>query len=544
MSVRRGQLRRVGAVAGSVALLVGLASCSADGHTAAAAKTATVTRGDVTAGVSANGSFAAVTSENLGFAAGGKLTSVKVKVGDHVEAGQVLAKIDSRVARRALEQAEANLAAQQAGLGRISDATTVSGAQSSVDQARNVVSATKGQAAAGAEADQRAIDRTKVQLNTDEDALSSARGALSDLESQCSQAASAASAAKANAKLLQTAMQQLQSSDPEVVAQAQQTLQQLNSQLAAPTNTSNATACASVPTAKAAVTAAKQKVVADKTALVAAQQKKKVDAASGKLAVENAQQAVVAAQNGLNASAADRPHSLDQQQALVDAAQAAVDTAQKTVDDTELVAPADGTITVINGRRGEYVAPSTGTTALAPGSEAAIPGSSTAVSATGASRPGGTQFMVLSDIDKVQLVLPFEQSDAARLKPGQSVSVQPDALPGVELAGTVISVSPSSTVTAGAISYLATIGMDESNSKLKDGQTARATVITRKRSEVLTVPNQAVHQQGGSSAVVLLNSDGSQQTVLFQAGAVGAETTEVKSGLTEGQHVVLPDGAN
>ena len=27
-------------------------------------------------------------------------------------------------------------------------------------------------------------------------------------------------------------------------------------------------------------------------------------------------------------------------------------------------------------------------------------------------------------------------------------------------------------------------------------------------------------------------------------GAVGADTTEVLSGLTEGQHVVLPDGAH
>lgn len=543
MSVRGGQLRRFGAVAGSAALLAGLVSCSAGSGAVATPKTATVTRGDVTAGVTANGSFAAVTSENLGFATGGKLTAVKVKVGDHVEAGQLLAKVDSRAARHALEQAEANLAAQQAGLGRIGDATTVSGAQSSVDQARNVVSATKSQAAATAEADRVAVSRAKTQLSTDRDAKSQAKSALRKAKDACNAASSSStSSSTTSSALLQQAEQQLAAGDTDA---ANQTLAKLNALLSsATTSAGDPTACSQVATAQAAVTAATQKVVADKTALLTAQQKKKVDAASGRLAVENAQQAVVSAQNGLNASAADRPHSLDQQQALVDAAQAAVETAQKAVDDTRLVAPADGTITVINGRKGEYVAPSTGTTALAPGSQAAIPGSSTAVSATGASRPGGTQFMVLSDIDKVQLVLPFEQSDAARLKPGQSVSVQPDALPGVELAGTVISVSPSSTVTAGAISYLATIGLNESNSKLKDGQTARATVITRKRAEVLTVPNQAVHQQGGSSAVVLLNNDGSQQTVPFQAGAVGAETTEVKSGLTEGQHVVLPDGAN
>ena len=199
---------------------------------------------------------------------------------------------------------------------------------------------------------------------------------------------------------------------------------------------------------------------------------------------------------------------------------------------------------MINGSKGEYVSPSTGTTAQAPGSKAAIPGSSTATSATGASRPGGTQFMVLSDVDKVQLVLPFEQSDAAQIKPGLKVRVQADALPGSDLAGKVISVAPSSTVTSGAISYLATVGMDAANGKLKDGQTARGTVITQQRADVLTVPNVAVHRQGTTSTVVLLNDDGSQQTVPFEAGAVGTDRTEVLSGLTEGQHVVLPDGAS
>jgi HlyD family secretion protein len=532
--------RRCAAVVGPVVLLVVLAACSGS-PTTATARTALVSRADVTAGVSANGSFAAVTSENLGFATGGKLTSVKVKVGDHVETGDVLAKIDSRQAKHALEQAEANLSAQQAGLDRLAAATMVSGAESTVAQAQTVVSATEEQAAATARADKAAISRAKAQLRTDEDAKDQAESALKTLKASCRAATAASSAADSGADALaQQALQQIQAGD---TAGAAQTLAQLNSQLGATTSAGSATACTQVITAEAAVTGAKQRVVADKTAVVAAQQKKKVDAAGGKLQVANAEQAVVAARNGLSSSSADRPHSLDQQQALVDAAQAGVDTAQKAVDDTVLVAPSDGTITVINGSKGEYVTASTGTTAQAPGSRAAIPGSNAATGTTGASRPGGTQFMVLSDVDKVQLVLPLEQSDAAAIKPGLKVTVQADAVPDSELAGTVVSVAPSSTVTSGAVSYLATIGLAEPNSKLKDGQTGRGTVITQQRANVLSVPNSAVHQQGTTSTVVLLNDDGTQQTVPFEAGAVGSDRTEVLSGLTEGQHVVLPDGA-
>src|SRR3954453_6966133 len=118
--------RRPVALLGSAVLLLALSSCSSGGSTPVA-PTATVSRGDITVGVTADGSFAAVTSENLGFATGGKLVSVKAKVGDHVETGDVLATLDSRQAQHAMEQAEANLAAQQAGLDRLASATTVSG---------------------------------------------------------------------------------------------------------------------------------------------------------------------------------------------------------------------------------------------------------------------------------------------------------------------------------------------------------------------------------------------------------------------------------
>jgi HlyD family secretion protein len=124
------------------------------------------------------------------------------------------------------------------------------------------------------------------------------------------------------------------------------------------------------------------------------------------------------------------------------------------------------------------------------------------------------------------------------------VSVQADAVPDSTLSGTVVSVAPSSTVTSGAVSYLATVAFPQTDSRLKDGQTGRGTVITRQRLNVLSVPNSALHQQGTTSTVVLLAADASQQTVPVEIGAVGSERTEVLSGLTEGQRVVLPDGAS
>jgi HlyD family secretion protein len=155
-------------------------------------------------------------------------------------------------------------------------------------------------------------------------------------------------------------------------------------------------------------------------------------------------------------------------------------------------------------------------------------------------RPGGSQFLVLSGLEALQLVLPFEESDASQIKPGQGVDVALDALPDLPVHGSVVSVAPTATPVAGVISYYATVSLDRRDPRLRDGQTARATVRTVQRDDVLTVPNGAVRQQGGASTVVVYEPSGEQRTVTFQPGVVGADRTEVLSGLAEGQRVVVP----
>ena len=153
--------------------------------------------------------------------------------------------------------------------------------------------------------------------------------------------------------------------------------------------------------------------------------------------------------------------------------------------------------------------------------------------------------MVLSDVDKVQLVLPFEQSDAAQVKPNQKVTVQADAVPDSELTGhgRLGRTVEHRDLGCGQLLRDGRPG-PRPNSKLKDGQTGRGTVHhpsnVRTCSACRTAPCTS---RATTTTVVLLSADGTQQTVPFEAGAVGSDRTEVLSGLTEGQHVVLPDGA-
>jgi HlyD family secretion protein len=500
-------------VSAVLALLV-LAACSSGPPSVGS--TAIVARATITDQVSSSGAVAASASENVGFAKGGKLTSLKVRVGDRVTAGQVVATVDTFAARQVLKQQKANLAAQAAALDRVIDSPSVSGAQATLSQSRVILTATRRQISAVGTADDSAIHRARAQLRAARRTAAKADDAVDAAQAACKVP-----------------------------------------------GTPPATCAAQVASASSSQASAEQGVEAAKTTLTAAEQKKKVDAAAGQVSVETSRQGIVTAQNALSSASSDRPHAIDQQLALVRGAEVLVRSAQKDVDDGTLAAPTDGVVSAINGVVGEYLSPSSGTTALAPGSRAAIPGSGSAASGAGAGgagaggagaggagaggagagaaaiRPGGSQFLVLSRARSFQVVVPFEESDAAQIASGQRVSVRFDAIPGLTEDGTVVALSPSASAISGVISYYVTVRLEGRNSRLRDGQTARVDVTTAERENVLSVPNAAVRRQGDTDIVVVVEPDGRQRIVTIRAGLVGADRTEVVSGLSEGQRVIL-----
>lgn len=75
--------------------------------------TATVSRGNIKAAVSANGRVRAEKTLRLAFPASGLITQVNVQEGDTVKQGDILATLDKREIERRVKQAEMNLQARQ-----------------------------------------------------------------------------------------------------------------------------------------------------------------------------------------------------------------------------------------------------------------------------------------------------------------------------------------------------------------------------------------------------------------------------------------------
>jgi HlyD family secretion protein len=287
------------------------------------------------------------------------------------------------------------------------------------------------------------------------------------------------------------------------------------------------------------VTNAERQVVQSETALNQAESQVDIDSASGQVSIENAQQSVVAAQNDLDAAQNDRPADVDEKEAAVAEAAAAVAAARRDVEERVLIAPTAGLVSGINGAVGEYVGAASGTTPLAPGTTARLPDTSDDAPAT---TDGAGTFLVLDDVDTFQMVVSFEESDATRIAPNQRVEVSVDAVPGLTLPGTVLAVAPAGKNDDGVIEFAVTVVLAQGDPQLRDGQTADASVLVDAVEDVLRVPNAAVGREMGHTVVRIPGEDGEPIVVPFDAGLVGDDFTEVRSGLQEGQIVLLPQG--
>jgi len=122
---QHGRRRTILLIATALVLIVAITivavSCSGNNETGP--PTVVVDRGTVALSVSASGSIAPGGRQSLGFADGGTVTEVLVNVGDQVQPGQVLARIDDTVARQTLAQRQATLAQQTATLNKLMAAT-------------------------------------------------------------------------------------------------------------------------------------------------------------------------------------------------------------------------------------------------------------------------------------------------------------------------------------------------------------------------------------------------------------------------------------
>lgn len=473
-----------------------------------------VTEGSVSKLASAKGALAAATTTNLNFPASHLLAKLLVKVGDKVKKGQLLAVEGTAGASNALMNSLQILAGQRANLALILNDVTVPNDLRILQQARRV-----------AEDDRRNIE---LKLKADEDTLRRAR------------------------ELLKIDEQTLEAAEKKAAAD----LCGPNGPLTLMPTAAETALCSAD---EAAVKAAKLVVFNQRTTVIADEDNLRVDRGNLETTLAQALVTVKADEATYNIARTNRPSQIALQQAILLADQAAV-VANDTFVNCFVYAPADGVVTAVTGAVGEFMQGAAGQSPpspLAPGSLAQIPDVGRAATsdiknpgtlqgidplqALRATAPGGGAFIQLSDLNSYQVVVPIPEADAVKIQPGSSAKLTFDALPGVENNGTVTAVSPTAVDIDGVTNYYATVLVTDADAALKPGLTTTVSIVTNMvKNRALVVPTPAVSRQDNKSFVETPGPDGKTKRVPFTPGKVGDDNTEVLSGLTKGQKVILP----
>jgi HlyD family secretion protein len=473
-----------------------------------------VARRTVTASVTGTGNLVPMQQANVSFKVSGTLTEVAVKVGDHVSAGQVLARIDPTQEENALASAQANLAIAQANLQTAQ--TPLTSAQ--ITQLRNNLSTAQQQyndtvaqvnLTNTQDANQVAADQS--QLTNDQAALAASFAFQQD---KSNLAAAQAQATTDTGKF---------TADGCVLANAPFATDPCK------TDFTNVIADqTAVSTDQTKVNLDQAQVSTDQTKLTNDTAKEQADKAAGQRSVNQASASVTSAQDNLTTQTESKPNQILSAQAQMASAQVAVTTAQQNLNYTTLVAPMDGVVNSINGVVGETAITGSGTTPEAPGTQAPLP----ATTASGA-------FMVIGDVSGMEVVIPFAESDASKLAFNQETQITFDAIPNLTISGHVVAVASAATVQSGVVNYYATVSLNQTNSALKQGMTSNATVTVSKATNAIVVPNLAITRLAGQ-AYVNIYVGGKQVQTMIQTGVVGDQFTEVTGGLNEGAQVVIP----
>ena len=147
----------------------------------------------------------------------------------------------------------------------------------------------------------------------------------------------------------------------------------------------------------------------------------------------------------------------------------------------------------------------------------------------------------LVDIDDTTRILAFvnvDETDLAQVAVGEDVDVTLDAYPDELFDGKVIKVVPTATVVQNVTTVQVNVEIDMPDARLKPGLNVNCVFNTNARKGVLMLPNDAVHDSDtGTSVQVMDHGKPTDKPVTI--GLQGDTTTEISSGLNEGDEVIL-----
>jgi HlyD family secretion protein len=490
-------------------------------------RTAKVERGDVQSSVTATGIIQTLTTVDVKSNAGGQVLTLKVDVGTHVKKGDLIATIDPTDTRSAFKQAKADDDSATARLAQAllnqtlqkeADEAAIKQAQEQLLSARAKEMQARRQFKVQPELTQSAIRQAQQNYNAAQDDCKQLQVATIPQAKAQAQASYDQAMADLNNYRKNMARQQALLAKGYVPQSDVDTVQQQLDNARAAVNTAYARLQTVDGQYKAAVESAQAKCEQAHAQLQTAQQNQVQDAIkeqdweAAKAAVEQAQ-----AQLKLALDNRQQEDVKQKDRAAATAAQAktqvALDTATNHLNYVTIRAPRDGVVLTKYIEQGTIIA------------------------AGQSSVTQGTNIVNIGDFSHLYVVCNVDETDIGGIEVGQPVDVKVDAYPNELFEGKVVRVDPQAIVTQNVTTIAVKVEITNPDIRLKPTMDADCDFITAKRQNVLVVPNEALHENDGAYTVNVMRS-GKMVPKEVEVGIAGMDTTEIRSGLKEGEEIV------
>ena len=241
-------------------------------------------------------------------------------------------------------------------------------------------------------------------------------------------------------------------------------------------------------------------------------------------------------------------------EAAVKVAKASVSDAEDAMDDATLVAPDAGLVSAVDIAVGDKISSGSsggsssgtgGTSGGTGGSSAGGQGAASTSASSSSSSSSSAAFTIVST-DSWAVDVSVGETDIANVTKGDQVELSTDD--GTAYYGTVSEVGLLPSTTSGSAEYPVTIAITGKGKGLFDGVSVDISIVYERRTDVLAVPSMAVTTADGTSTVTVVASDGTQKKTTVKTGDTADDYTEITSGLSEGDSVLVasftPRGAS
>ncbi|TAG86374.1 MAG: efflux RND transporter periplasmic adaptor subunit [Oscillatoriales cyanobacterium] len=533
---------------------------------AIATMTVPVEAQNLTVRITSSGTVQPVQRVNLSPKGSGRIAELFVEQGDKVEAGQIIARMESRDVEAQLAQAIAREASVRAKLAKIqagNRSEDIASAQARLDQAQ----ASLAQLQAGSRVEEVAGARARLQqtqaglqklrtgsrveeVSQGQAKLAQAQARLADAQTgsskqEIAQAQSQIDSSKAQAELtakrvernrplvkegalpkdkldelikenrtaqakLTESQKRLQQVEESRLSQIQQLQAAVEVEQQGLKQLQNGTRSEEIAKSEAEVAEAKSKLAQVENG------SRPEEIAKAEAAVAEAKSQFAVQENG------SRPEEIAQAQAELAEAQAQVRYQEVQLEDTKVRAPFAGVITQRYAIQGAFVTPATS--------------ASEATSATSTS--------IVALARDVEVLAKVPEADISQIKPGQEVEIVADAYPDKVFKGKVKLIAPEAVKERDVTLFQVRVAIDTGKESLQSGMNVDLRFVGQKLSNALVVPTVAIVTNKGQTGVLVPDDKKQPKFQPVTVGSTIGNKIQILEGAKAGDRVFteLPQG--